>query len=387
MDRGKVPVGCCKEERFDFTGCEFHILSLQMTRRPFSVLIMLGLLVLPGCHKEDAAPSRTYRMGFQNSAPRFDSNSLVVQVLNIWSQSADAAIISTEVPWDSLLNGQDPKSYIVNNYSGLVSFYRQHNFKLWVFVDPANGLNRASDADALVAVGKSIAQPSIQKIYRRFVVAMDSILHPDHLGLALETNLIRYASPDSIYQGVRTAANAAVADVRALDPTVSMGVSVQADLAWGNLTGTNTFVGVEQDFADFSFLQELGISSYPYFNVARPEDLPVDYYSRLTGGRSVPVFVSEGGWTSQSFTGPSNNTIQGSPQLQQDYVTRQSQLLDQAKAIAWFQLTFTDIDIAHLPPNTNPTIDYFAYLGLVDINLTPKPSLTTWKGIFARPLK
>jgi len=354
-----------------------------------AIIFITGLLVLlPGCRKESSSPaSRTYRMGFQDSAPRFDSLNLAIEVLNIWTPNSDAAIVSTEVPWDSLLNGQDPVPYVVNNYVGLVSYYRQQNLKLWVYIDPANGLNRASDADELVAAGKSIAQANIQKIYRRFAVVMDSLLKPDHLGLALETNLIRYESPDSIYQGVKTAANAAVADVRAVDPTVKLSVSVQADLAWGNITGTGTYVGVAQDFTDFPFIEELGISSYPYFNTALPGDLPADYYSRLVEGKSLPVFVSEGGWTSQTITGFSSNIITSSPQIQQDYITRQSQLLDEAQAIAVFQLTFTDIDISSLPANTNPTIKYFAYLGLVDVNLVARPSWATWKGIFARPLK
>jgi hypothetical protein len=358
-----------------------------MAPRRFVLILLICLTVLAGCKKESASVvSRTYRMGFQNSAPRYDSLALAIAVLNIWVPNSDAAMISTEVPWDSLLNGQSPVPYVVNNYVGLVSYYRQNNLKLWVYIDPQNGLNRSSDADELVAAGKSIAQADVQKIYRRFVVVMDSLLQPDHLGLALETNLVRYDSPDSIYQGVKTATNAAVADVRAIDANVKLSVSVQADLAWGNLTGTG-FIGVAQDFVDFPFVQELGISSYPYFTFASPGDVPLNYYSRLVDGKSLPVFVSEGGWTAKTIMGFSNNTISSSPQIQQDYITRQSQMLDEAQAIAVFQLTFTDIDISRLPAGTNPTIDYFAYLGLYDVNLQPRPAWTTWKSIFARPLK
>ena len=348
------------------------------------ILLAGGLSLVFSCKKEDSVPTtRTYRMGFQNSAPRYDDFNLVIQSLQLWSQRADAAMITTEVPWDSLYAGKSAQQYVTNNYQGLVDYYRSKNFKLWVYVDPANGLNRASDANALVALGKSIAQDDVQKLYRRFVVVMDSMLKPEHLGLALETNLIRTASPSSIYNGVKKAANDVVADVRAVDQTVKLSVSVQADVAWGTLNGSNTYVGVDQDFADFPFVQELGISSYPYFNSSRPEDLPSDYYSKLVTGKSLSVFVSEGGWTSQTFTGPSQ-VITGSPALQQAYIERQGQLLDQAKAIAWFQLTFTDIDLDHLPANVDPTIRYFAYLGLVDIYLAPKPSLTAWDNIFKR---
>ena len=361
-------------------GCQY------LTMRIRTCILLAGLSLISSCKKDDTAPStRTYRMGFQNSAPRYDDFNLVVQSLQLWSPRADAAMITTEVPWDSLYAGKSAQQYVTNNYQGLVDYYRSKNFKLWVYIDPANGLNRASDANALVALGKSIAQDDVQKLYRRFVVVMDSMLKPDHLGLALETNLIRSASSSSIYNGIKKAANDVVDDVRAIDASVMLSISVQADVAWGASNSSNNYVGIDQDFIDFPFVQELGISSYPYFNSSRPEDLPADYYSRLVTGKSLSVFVSEGGWTSQTFTGP-GEVITGSPAVQQAYIERQAQLLDQAKAIAWFQLTFTDIDLDHLPVNVDPTIKYFAYLGLVDTQLNPKPSLTTWDNIFKRTL-
>jgi hypothetical protein len=198
--------------------------------RVFAVGALLAGVVLlsVACRKHSAASttaaSRTYRMGFSLSAPRPDINE-IIQSLDIWTSHADAAIISTEVPWDSLIGGENPVTYVINNYGSVVNIYRTANLKIWVYIDPENGLNRQSDSDPLVALGKSIAQPDVQMLYRQFVVAMDSIIHPDHLGLALETNLIRYAAPDSIYQGVKQAANTAAADVRAIDTQVPLSIS------------------------------------------------------------------------------------------------------------------------------------------------------------------
>lgn len=352
-----------------------------------SILLISHLCLFFSC-KEDtpSADTRTYYMGFQNSAPRYDDFNLVLQTIALWSTRADAAMITTEVPWDSLLAGKTPQQYVKNNYVGLVEYYRTQKFKLWVYIDPQNGLNRTSDANALVAVGKSIAQPEMQKLYRRFVVVMDSMLRPDHLGLALETNLIRIAAPSSIYNGVKKAVNDAVADVRAIDPTVKLSVSVQADVAWGKLLGNGTYVGIQQDFVDFPFIEELGVSSYPYFDFSNPDEIPINYYARLVEGKTMNLMITEGGWTSASFEGPNQKTIQGSVETQQKYITRHGQLLDAAPSIAWFQLPFTDIDLTKIPTNVDPSIRYFAYLGLVDINLQPKPSLTAWDNIFQRKL-
>ncbi|MDZ7650719.1 MAG: hypothetical protein U5K54_28250 [Cytophagales bacterium] len=129
---------------------------------------------------------------------------------------------------------------------------------------------------------------------------MDSILKPDHLGLALETNLIRDAASAEIYKGVKDAANNTAGAVHARNPSVPMSVSVQVDHAWGKLGG-GTYKGVAQDYIDFPLLTELGLSSYAYFGFKNPTEIPMDYYSRLVAGKDLPVFVTEGGWASASI--------------------------------------------------------------------------------------
>jgi hypothetical protein len=329
-----------------------------------------------GCHKHvGAVAGRSYRMGFATSAPRPVLN-LVLESLDLWTQHADAAIISTEVPWDSLISGENPVTYVTDNYAQLVGIYRSKNLKIWVYIDPENGLNRASDSDPLVTLGKSIAQPAVQQVYRRFVVVMDSLLRPDHLGLALETNLVRLAAPDSIYEGVKAAVNAAAADVRGIDKAVPLSVSVQAEVAWGKLGGTS-YLGVAQDFTDFPFLQELGISSYPYLGgFAVPSAIPLNYYSQLGSGHSIPLFVSEGGWSS----------AYGGPVVQAAYIDRQGQLLAQAQAIGVFQLTFTDLDLSGWGSVDSAGLYPFAFLGVVDSNFNSKPALAAWDSLLRQSL-
>lgn len=352
-------------------------------------LVFIALLIIAfasvSCVTDPKPTQRTYRMGFGNSAPRYDDINLVIQTLNIWTLRADAAIVNTEVPWKELYDGMDPVTYVVNNYVGLVDFYRSKNLKLWVYIDPANGLDRAADALALQALGKSIAEPEVQAKYRRFVVVMDSILNPDHLGLALETNLIRVASPPAIYEGVKKAVNDVAAELAALNRPAPLSISVQVDVAWGNL-GAGGFVGISQDFADFPFIEELGLSSYPYFGIDDPEELPINYYSKLIEGKSLPVFVSEGGWSSGSVSTPTAS-FTSSPEIQAQYVRRHKLLLDNVKATACFQLPFTDIDIASVPPPVPDNLGYFISIGMVDVNLQPKPALTAWDELFKTPLK
>jgi hypothetical protein len=352
------------------------------TEKIILLIAITGLTLACKKHASTSPTTRTYRMGFATSAPQPNITE-IIQSLNTWTTHADAAIISTEVPWDSLLTGEDPIAYVTQNYLSLLNIYRSHNLKLWVYIDPENGLARQKDSDPLVARGKSIAQQNIQQLYTRFVVVMDSILHPDHLGLALETNLIRLAAPDSIYQGVKQATNAAASQVKAIDPNTPLSVSVQAEVAWGRIGAGTTYVGIATDYTDFPFIQELGISSYPYLTYTNPTDIPLNYYAQLTSGHTTPVFVSEGGWTSANI---SANSVQSTPAQQQAYIRRQGQLLTQANAIGIFQLTFTDLSLDAWPATDAAELVPFAFLGMVDSNFTPKPALATWDSLRSIPL-
>ena len=131
---------------------------------------------------------------------------------------------------------------------------------------------------------------------------MDSILVPDHMGLALETNLIRGVAPDSVYQGIKKATSDAAA-IRNYDKIVKMSISVQVDYAWGGATN-GVYQGIAQDLIDFPFIQELGLSSYPYLsaNQITPQQLPLNYYSKLTEGKNLPVFFQKVGGHQGIFT-------------------------------------------------------------------------------------
>jgi hypothetical protein len=224
-------------------------------------------------------------------------------------------------------------------------------------------------------------------LYRRFVFVLDSMLQPDHLGLALETNLVRIAAPSSVYQGVKKAANDAASDIRSFDNHTRLSISVQAEVAWGKLGGSS-YTGVSQDFVDFPFAQELGISSYPYLAFSAPGDIPLNYYSQLTASHSLPVFVSEGGWSSMTIINPlTGQPIPNNLAQQAAYIQRQAQLLDQAHAIGVFQLTFTDLSLGGWPASDSSGLYPFAFLGMVDSTFTPKPALAIWDSVFKQPLK
>ena len=348
------------------------------------LLALATLAVAAGCSSSTKPggtipAARSYRMGFSGIPPRNDF-AIAVAAINMWIPRADAAIFHSEAPWESLLADVPPETLVVREMLPLAQYYRAHGLQLVVMVDPTNGLNRASDANGLVAAGRSLTEPAMQQLLRTWVVAVDTLLSPDYLGLAAETNLIRAIAPASLYDAVRVVASDAAADVRAVDPAVRLFSSVQVEVAWGVLVG-GVYEGVDQDRADFPFHDMLGLSSYPYFSWPHPDSLPADYYARLVETNPIPTMIIEGGWSSQQVV-----PWPTSPAVQAAYIRRQSELLDEAGCIGAFQLTFTDLDTTAIPLPPGVSLAPFAHLGLVDVNLVPKPALEAWDATFRRPL-
>jgi hypothetical protein len=223
----------------------------------------------------------------------------------------------------------------------------------------------------------------VREAYARYVGAFASLIRPEHLSVASETNLVRAAAPPELYAALVDAAAQAVAAAKVASPSTRVFTTVQVEVAWGRPVPGSGFVGIARDRADFPFAEAIGLSSYPYLaGFAEPEELPLDYYARLREGASLPLMVIEGGWTSASLGG-----IASSPDEQRRYLEQHVRILDSARATSWFQITFTDLDLTGVPPPAGSILPLFAHLGLVDVNLAPKAALDVWDATFRRPYR
>jgi hypothetical protein len=322
-------------------------------------------------------------MGFSVIPPKPDIK-MAVRSMEIWTKRADGAIMHLDVPWALLLAGTSPEEALRRDGVDLEHYYRSKHLVLVVTIDVTNGLARESEAPALVAAHRSITEPAVQRLYRNYVRAIVDMLHPDYLGLAAETNLVRLIAPRPVYDAVVRMTNDAAADIRRTRPpsALPLYVSVQVETAWGKLGKQATFVGIDQDMRDFPFMNVIGLSSYPYLGgFSDPNQIPTDYYTRVRGSRSLPVMVVEGGWPSASVRG----AFSSSPEMQARYIARQSELLDAARAIGVFQLSFADLDLGAFPKPVPAILPLFATLGLVDSDLRSKPALAVWDKVYARP--
>ena len=323
--------------------------------------------------------TRTFRMGFSSFPPRPNMTE-ALRTIDSASHHSDAALMVIDVPWASLLADTAPSFLIRRDQFQLAQLYGQRGMPIAATLEVANGIDRAAESEALVRLGRSITEPAVQRVYREYAVAFDSIIHPRWLALAIETNLMRSVAPPRVYSAIVTMTNAAAQQLRAAGSTTPLMVSVQVETAWGR--PGNSYAGIQRDRADFPFVQAFGLSSYPYLGgFATPEQIPIDYYSRLVADAPLPMLVVEGGWTSGSVTG-----VTSSPALQARYIRRQMEIAQAARLVGVFQITFIDIDLPAFTIPAGSIIPLFAQLGMLDIGYRPKPALAVWDSVRAVPL-
>ena len=352
---------------------------------PASMALLAGTVVgCKGSVTPSSAPPRSYRLGFSAAPPRLTIQS-VLQTIDAWRPHSDIAQITQGVPWRALLADTSAVVLVRRDLKDLAALYRSRGLPLIVQLDVTDGLARDREAPELVALGRSIKEPLVQQRYREYVAAVDSILHPEYLGLAAETNLVRAIAPPSVYAAVVTIAAGGENSLVTQGSTAKRFISVQVETAWGRLPNVGRFVGIDADRADFPFIKALGLSSYPFLaSFANPNDVPLDYYERLNASTAaaLPMLIVEGGWSSGSVTG-----VTSSPELQALWIKREMELADRAALVAVTQISFTDLDLSTYSVPPGSILPLFAQLGLVDVDFHPKPALAEWDRALARPLR
>src|SRR3989442_10073049 len=173
-------------------------------------LALALLAAVLGCG-DGAGPQlspRPFLMGF---SPMPSHPAIIVPSITYWLPRADAAIMHVSPPWAALIRGVSPAAAVDTAQLPLANYFRANRLALVFTVDATDGLNRAAEAPELVALGRSVTDTAIQRLYRDWVFAVADKLRPDYLGLIAETNLIRAAAPDSVYRALVVMANAVAA--------------------------------------------------------------------------------------------------------------------------------------------------------------------------------
>lgn len=320
-------------------------------------------------------------MGFSPIAPKFDIQT-ILKGIDEWSKHADCALDHRDVPWKELLSGQNAEEWVKKEVVPLTDLFRKRGFVLACTVDLADGLDRSKESKVLREMGRSIAEPEVQKVYVDYVSAFAKFVKPEYLGLGSEVNLLADNLPPKTYAGIVQMTSRAAARVKTLSPKTTLYVSAQVEWAWGKFSGEPGYKGCERVFKDFPYIQALGVSSYPAFGWPKPEDIPSDYYRKLLNGRKLPIVMVEGGWPSTTVA-----PLNSDPDKQARWVRKLGSVLDDCRAQFVALMMYADLDMSSYTQFQGTVLPFFATMGLADTSFKPKPALADWDEIFHRPLQ
>ena len=320
--------------------------------------------------------TRPYMLAFSILLPpsaHFDE--LLAQKIALMSRRSDADIEHPDIPWKALLQGSSPEN-LAKNLVPPINLARSKGMKVFLMLEPLNGLDRSSEADELITLHKSIKDPDVQKLYHDYVIAIARIVKPDYLGLAAEVNTIHITRKD-IYPFLVKMVNDAAQDIKKQNPALPLYVSADVNVAWGVANPKHEYIGINDVFQDFAFMNAISFTVSPAQLYNTPEEVPNDYLTRPLAGHGIPVLIDESGWPSQPWQKPS------SPEMQARWIKKIGALADSVHAMLVAQLIFNDIDIS---PPYPPILDFFISQGLVNKDFSPKPALAEWDNLFSRTL-
>lgn len=334
----------------------------------------------PQATTQAVADSRSWRMGFSRVPPTATLASML-EGLNLMRGRAEFVVMQEHVAWGELLAGVAPSALVERDLAPLADHIRGLGLEVVMLLELTDGMARGQEPAALLATGRSLTEPGVQQAYAAYAAAVSQRIRPASLGLATETNAVRLLAAPALYQAVVQAAGAAAAAVRAVDPARELMVSAQVEVAWGLMPGQSAYQGLSRDLADFAFAQVIGLSSYPFYGHAAPEDIPADYYSRLLSGSARPAMVVEGGWPSTGREG-----LVTSASMQSRYLERHAALLDSVSARGVAQLLLADLDLSASTPEVAAAMALFSSMGVMDSRFQQKPAAATWDRQFSRRL-
>ncbi len=328
--------------------------------------------------------TRSYGMGFgiSPSAPTVEATIALIPEL---AKVSDYTIIQREAPWTRILAGIPMETIYEDEYRGMVEYLRDVNhLRLVVLVDPLDGLNRTAEAVETTKNGRTLLDPQIRTLHEQWVRLLVERIKPDYIGLASEINTLGAHGDARLYAQIRDMVNTLAPQIRTISPKSKVFVSFQVEDAAGLTPWPHSDADQYAMARDFD-VDVVGLSSYPGFSYADPSKIPDDHFRRYLVAGGKPVIFVEGGWASVPVL-----ANPGSPELQAAYYRRLFELLDGVQAELALPIIFTDLDLRHpgwgLTAERQIILEYFARMGIVDIEGQPKPAYAVWQERFKRPL-
>lgn len=323
--------------------------------------------------------------GFFPSPPEISIESVMAHYKAL-GEHADVVLLQQNIPWKEFVQGAEAESQAITDIHNQYILAHQNGLEVLFVVDPLNGLNRREFYNLPFGWKAAFSTPEVRRAFTNYTLRIVREFHPPYLGLASEINTYADAFPDdfphylSLYQEVYDL-------VKAESPKTQVFVTFQwedlnnlipvaAEGRWAYQTNWDQVEAFEPR------LDLWVISSYPFIAFKSGAEIPKDYYSALLSRTSKPLAVAEGGFTSQPV-----GELQGAPQDQVDYLEAIHSQIG-SRLTFWIYLLLNDFNlesyakIMRQQGNSGDvsTLGMFAFLGLSQMDGTPKPALAVWDG-------
>jgi alpha-glucosidase len=356
-----------------------------------------------------AEPSRRVLQGFSSIPPSFTESGWQQSYGALWAHADMVSHTQQDaVPWVQALTSADYRSY---------SSYLQAFWNLFVAADSAvipgrptylmlnpidpvtyTGLApQLGDGSPLVLPapwnGYAFNHPDVKTAFLNYVVAGIETLHPTHLALNVEANILLAKSPEKWAAFKELNAHVYTA-IKLRYPGITVFSTIQYEHMLG-LTEESRSLAIQlrHSYTDVleaevkSLLQHsdlVAISSYPFMTennrYVRPDGrLDQDYYERafaLADALGKPLAFEQAGYISRDlFVASRGVTVPGSEARQQQFVDHL--LHDAHVENVEFVINFISTDYG-TTYGTSPGAMTWAYTGFWHEDGTPKPALATW---------
>jgi hypothetical protein len=225
--------------------------------------------------------------------------------------------------------------------------------------------------------------PEIRSAFTNYSLRLVREFRPRYIGLASEINTYMDAHPYDV-ENYLSLYRETYSAIKAEAPETKIFVTFQWD-DLNNLGLFNEGMEYETKWEQIeAFEPELDlwvISSYLCFFFDPAADVPSDYYTPLLTRTSKPLAVAEGGCSSVPL-----DIQSGSEQNQIDYLHAIDSQLGGDRLAFWIYLLYSDLNMDSFGPlmrqqgagDSVEGLSYFASLGLVEVDSTPKPALEVW---------